>query len=198
MKDINYHTYISLNEFSEPGGIVIFGGSDDRDIPLCELKQAFELNQPLYNRSSNGLTVSDALHYYDELVAPLRPETLFLHIGEADLNQFTVDPAIFDQQYRKLLHHIVETAQRTGDSLRIAVVSLRNPNSDPIIDEMNRHLKYISESEHCDYGDISQKRLWNPKETRDVVSFLYSTGFVRSLKNKRPIFDLLKILFCFE
>ena len=46
--------------------------------------------------------------------------------------------------------------------------------------------------------DIAEKRVWNPKETKDIVSFVYSTGFIQPLKNRRPIFDLIKILFCYE
>ena len=35
----------SLNNLAEPGGTVIFGGTSDISIPLCELKQAYELNE---------------------------------------------------------------------------------------------------------------------------------------------------------
>jgi len=31
-----------------------------------------------------------------------------------------------------------------------------------------------------------------------VVSFLYSIGFVRPLKQKRPLQDIAKILFCYD
>jgi len=40
--------------------------------------------------------------------------------------------------------------------------------------------------------------VWNPKQTKEVVSFLYSIGFVRPLKQKRPLQDVAKILFCYE
>ena len=57
---------------------------------------------------------------------------------------------------------------------------------------MNRHLSYIAESEHCEYGDLAEKRVWNPKETKEVASFVQAMGLVRS---RRTMYDLVKILF---
>ena len=186
--------YRTLNELAEPDGLVIFGGTADRGIPLCELKQAFALDSRLYNRSLTGLSVKDAANCFDACVRPLQPESVLLHLGEADLALFAEDPSAFGRNYRKLIGHI-----RSGNkSCRIAVISLRNPDGHAVTAEMNRHLKYIADSERCEYGDITTKRVWNPKETKDIVSFVYSTGFVHSLINKRPLYDLVKILFCFE
>ena len=66
------------------------------------------------------------------------------------------------------------------------------------MNEMNRHLKYLADSEKCEYGDIASKRVWNPKAEMEAVSFVYSIGFVNPLQNKRPLYDLVKILFCYE
>ena len=52
--------YAALNELAEQGGIVILGGEEDMNLPLCELKQAFSLNSSLYNRSVQGLSVNNA------------------------------------------------------------------------------------------------------------------------------------------
>ena len=57
--------YQSLNELAEQGGIIIFGGTEDKEIPLCELKQAFELKSNLYNRSITNLSVDSAVEVYD-------------------------------------------------------------------------------------------------------------------------------------
>lgn len=184
--------YAALNALAEKGGTVILGGSADREIPLCELKQAFALNVDLYNRSISDLSVRTAIEVYDACVAPLAPESVLLHIGAADAEFFAEHPADFDQKYRELIEHI----KAADPKCSIAIIALRNPDEAANITEMNKHLKYIAESERCEYGDIAAKRVWNPKETRDVVSFVYSTGFVRPLKNKRPMYDLVKILFC--
>ncbi len=186
--------YQVLNELADQNGLVIIGGSDDREIPLCELKQAFALDARLYNRSMTDLSVKDAVRYYDTCIRPLNPESVLIHIGEADLKLFAEDSSAFDRKYRELIEHIRSLNKKCD----IAIISLKNPKEDAVISEMNKHLKYISDSERCEYGDITTKRVWNPKETRDVISFVYSTGFIHPLKNKRPLYDLVKILFCFE
>ena len=186
--------YTRLNELSEHGGIVIFGGSQAKRIPTGEVRQAFAVEPKMYNRSIDNLSVTEATEIYGRFAAPLVPETVLLHIGDADTEFFVKDPDAFDKKYRELIAHI-----RSGnEKCRIAVVSLRNYEDDPQIAEMNKHLKYIAESEHCEYGDIADKKVWNPQSTKDAVSFVYSMGFVHPLKNKRPVYDLVRMLFCCE
>lgn len=186
--------YQALNELAEQNGIVIIGGSEDKEIPLCELKQAFELNSKLYNRSICNLSVNNASEIYDACIAELNPENVLLHIGTADLELFKERSSDFDRKYRELIRHI----KTSNPKCNIAIISLKNYEENSNISEINKHLKYISELEHCEFGDISTKRVWNPKQTKDVVSFVYSIGFVHPLKNKRPIYDLVNILFCYE
>lgn len=186
--------YQALNELAEQNGIVIIGGTEDKNIPLCELKQAFELNSNLYNRSIDNLSVNDVSKIYDACVAHLNPESVLLHIGNADLKLFEDNSSDFDNKYRELIKHI----RTSNPKCNIAIISLKNADDNNNITEINKHLKYIAESERCEYGDISTKRVWNPKQTKDVVSFIYSIGFVHTLKNKRPVYDLVKILFCYN
>lgn len=194
MFELETKKYTALNELAEQNGIVIFGGSKDKDIPLCELKQAFALEPKLYNRSISELSIKDAVTAYNTCIAPITPETILIHIGGADLKFFEENAAEFDQKYRELITHI----KSLNKKCRIAVISLENSHNIASIATMNQHLKYIAESEQCEFGDISNKRVWNPKETKDVVSFVYSIGFVHPLRNRRPIYDLVKILFCYE
>ena len=185
--------YQSLNKLAEINGVVILGGSADCEIPLCELKQAFALDMKLYNRSAADLSVKDAAAYYDACIHELHPDRVLLHIGEADLACFAENPSGFDRSCRELIGHI----RSLDPNCDIAVISLKNPDENEDITEMNRHLKYIADSEQCEYGDISARKVWNPKASMDAASFVYSIGFVRSLKNKRPLYDLVKILFCY-
>lgn len=186
--------YMKLNEIAETGGTVIFGGTADKEIPLCELKQAFNLNEKLYNRSFSSLSIENAIGSYDSCIAGLNPDCVLLHIGAEDIPFFDNDPGSFEQHCRKLVQHIKES----NNKCNVAIISLRNPDNSDSITELNKSLKYIADSERCEFEDISVKRVWNPKETKDIVSFVYSTGFVRSLKNQRSIYDLVKILFCYE
>ncbi|MBR5565062.1 MAG: hypothetical protein IKW08_02730 [Roseburia sp.] len=194
MRETEIKKYIKLNEFAESGGIVIFGCGQDKNIPTCELRQAFSVEAKIYNRSFDNLSITDALNTYKEIVAPLAPETVLLHIGEADKTLFIQSSSEFDAKYLALIEFI----KKQNKNCRIAVISLTNYNNDPQIEEMNKHLKYIADSEQCEYEDIANKKVWSPKSTMNTASFLYSIGFVHPLKNQRPLYDLVKIMFCYE
>ena len=129
---------------------------------------------------------------YDACVSALKPETILLHVGQMDLDMLQQNAAEFDSQYRALINHI----RVQNKHCRIAIVSLRNYENDPVIANMNTHLKYIADMEHCEYGDIASRRVWNPKATLDAANFVRNIGFMRPLKVERSIFDLTKMLFC--
>ena len=184
--------YTSLNELAETAGTVVFGGASDKEIPLCELKQAFCLKEALYNRSFDQLSVKNAVKAYNSCIAELAPACILLHLGAADIALFEEDSFAFDKHYRSVVQHI----KSATPNCTIGIITLKNPDNSSIITELNKHLKYIADSERCEFEDISVKRVWNPKETKEVASFVYSTGFVRPLKNHRSIYDLVKLLFC--
>lgn len=191
MFDMELKRYEVLNELAERGGIVIFGATEDVKIPVGELKQAFAIEEKIYNRSMNGLSVVDAKTIYDACVAPIVPETLLLHIGENDIQSFKENAGEFVQRYTQFITHI----KSVNETCRIAIVSLRNYENDDVVKELNLQLKYIADSQRCEFADIANPRVWNPKSTMETVSFVYSLGFVRPLKNKRPVYDLVKIFF---
>ena len=194
MREAEIKNYVKLNDLAEQGGIVIFGSGSDKNIPTGELRQAFAVESKVYNRSFDHLSVNDALSVYKETVAALSPETVLLHIGETDMDFFAESPVEFDNKYRELIGYI----KSQNKKCRIAIVSLRNYDYDPQIEVINKHLKYIADSEQCEYGDISAKMVWNPKASMEVASFVYSIGLVHPLKNKRPLYDLVKMLFCYN
>lgn len=191
MREVEIKNYEKLNELAEQGGIVIFGCGADKDIPTGEIRQAFAVEEKIYNRSFENLSVTEAVGIYEKVIAPLAPETVLIHIGEADLVMFAEDPTEFDNKYLEL----IKVIKAQNKKCRVAVVSLKNYDNDPQIAELNKHLKYIADSEKCEYGDISAKKVWNPKASMDVASFICSIGFVHPLKNKRPLYDLVKMLF---
>ena len=136
--------YTKLNELAKSGGIVIFGGKNDKSIPLCELRQAFSIDETLYNRSIDGLSVTNAADVYDACVAPICPETVILHIGEADADSFETAPAEFDIKYSELIRHI-----KAVNGCRIAVVSVKSSDAGANADRINEHLRHIAETERC-------------------------------------------------
>ena len=183
--------YQSLNALANAGGGVIFGGAEGRTIPLGELKETFELQGSYYNRSFDDLRISNATELFDRCVAPLAPSDIYLHIGQNDLNE---DTAVFAQKYSELVQHIRSTDKKCS----IVIVGLKNPGNDPAVEQLNKQLAVIAQNECCDFCDIAKQQVWNPKQTKEVVSFLYSIGFVRPLKQKRPLQDIARILFCYD
>ena len=187
-------TYRSLNSLAATGGVVIFGGAKDRLIPLGELKETFDLQYTFNNRSVPGLCLANAENTYDQCVASLAPQGIYLHIGDADIALFTENAADFDERYCHLVQHIRSLDQKC----RIAIVSLKNPDNEPVITELNKHLAVIAQNKNCEFCDIAKQQVWNPKQTKEVVSFLYSVGFVRPLMQKRPLQDIARILFNYD
>ena len=185
--------YKALNELAEKNGLVVFGGSEDISVPLGELKQAFDIDSKMYNRSISGLSIMDAIPAYDDYVAPLAPETVFIHIGSADLAFYEENPSVFDQKYRALIAHIRNENKRC----RIVVISLKNYENNDAITEMNKHLEYIADSEKCEYGNIAAKRVWNPRSSMETASFLHNMGIMRPRANRRPVYDLVRMIFCY-
>ena len=194
MFDAQIAKYRSLNQLAEADGTVIFGGSSDTNIPLGELKQAFALNDSIYNRSFSQLSVADAAKVYGECVAELCPDTVLLHIGETDVSDFAGNESAFEEAYRDL----IGTVREKNKNCRIVIVSLKNYDNDITVAEINKLLGEIAYSEKCEFEDISAKRSWNVKESSETASFIYDIGFVRPLNIKRPIYNLVRILFCYE
>ena len=194
MFDAQIAKYRSLNQLAEADGTVIFGGSSDTNIPLGELKQAFALNDSIYNRSFSQLSVADAAKVYGECVAELCPDTVIVHIRDADVSDFGGKEPAFEENYRALIGMIREK----NKDCRIVIVSLKNYDNDITVANINKLLWEIANTEKCEFEDISAKRVWNVKESSETASFIYDLGFDRPLNIKRPIYNLVRILFCYE
>lgn len=190
MREQEIKKYKRLNQLADQEGIVIFGGVEDMLIPLCELRQAFGIKENCYNRSFENITISEACDIYADCVAELSPETILLHIEDAEGFKSSTDK--FTNDYRKLISLI----RKENKKCRICIVSVKNYDNNSEITELNNQLKYIADSEKCEFCDISEKRVWNPQQIKDVSSFVYNIGFVHPLNNKRPLNNLVKMLFC--
>lgn len=190
MREQEIKNYKALNSLAEQNGIVIFGGTEDVSIPLCELKQAFGITENCYNRSFENLAVSEACELFEDCIAELYPDTILLHIKDAESFDTSADK--FTTTYRKLISQI----RKNNKKCRICIVSAKNYDDNNDIAKLNKQLKYIADSEKCEFCDISEKRVWNPQQTKDVVSFIHNIGFVHPVKTQRPLNDLIRLLFC--
>ena len=75
-----------INDLILPGEIVIFGSTYMSHFPLYELINKSMVENAVYNRSIEGLTIQDALEIVNDCVIAIRPSKLFLAIGEEDEN----------------------------------------------------------------------------------------------------------------
>lgn len=192
MFETEIRKYTVLNALAAKGGTVILGSDCDVNIPLSELRDAFDLGGKVYNRSAAKLSVKNAADYFDAAIAPLSPERILLHLGENDLDLLSRDPAAFDQAFRDVLRRIRAMARGSD----IAVISYRNPAKDARLTELNQHLSVLAETEKCAFSDIARPRVWNPRETKKVMDFARAVGLCRPVQ--KPLYDLVKVLFCYE
>ena len=110
------------------------------------------------------------------------------------MSDFGGKETAFEEHYRAL----IDTIREKNKDCRIVIVSLKNYDNDSTVAEINKLLGEIADSEKCEFEDISAKRVWNAKESSETTSFFYDIGFVRPLNIKRPICNLVRILFCYE
>ena len=124
MREQEIKKYKTLNSISEQDGIVIFGSKEDIYIPLCELKQAFGIKENCYNRSFENLTISEACEIYADCVADLSPETILLHIEDAESFKTSADK--FTADYRKLISQIRKNNKKCEYFALFSLFSFQN------------------------------------------------------------------------
>lgn len=186
-KDIT--RYKSLNSLSSEGAVVLFGETDDKDIPVTEISESLELKEKVYNRSISNLYISAAPEVYDAVIAPIHPSTVLIHIGSNDVDFYGRFPGRFDHDYRTLIQHI----KTTNKNCRVGVVAVRNEENNENLDRMNQQLKFIAESENCEFCNITAETKWSPAAVKAAYDYYYSTGFAGNAK--KPVYDLAKMFF---
>lgn len=173
--------------------VVLLGGSVDKEIPVAEVAQSFEFNFKMFNRSKYGLSVRDAKKTYLENVEPMNPEAVIVHIGSEDIDMFNKNSAEFDVKYLELLSSIRhQNAER-----RIALISVENESESKAVQDMNRHIKAIAESEKCEFINLDKAKLWNIENTKEITAFMYNLGFDSQLKVKKPLGDISKVIYSY-
>ena len=79
--------YCRLNDFAVRNGIVLFGSTFAKEIPVGELRQAFNLDCNIYNRSFADVSVFDAEELLIKCAESLAPSKILLQLGETDLER---------------------------------------------------------------------------------------------------------------
>lgn len=174
---------------SEKNAVIVFGGSLDNSIPVSKLADAFAFNFQILNKSFSELSVKNAKELFCSCIQPLHPEGILIHLGEKDMNLFKANSSEFDSAYLKL----IETIKACNPKCRIALISLYNEAASPLVEEMNRHIKAIADSEKCDFINVENARLWNPAASKAAIRFAQNMG----LKVRKPLRDVAEILYSY-
>lgn len=142
--------YETLNSISKKGGAVFFGGTYLSEIPVCELAEDYGLDMPVYNRSIKDITVKDAQEVFETCIVPLRPQKVFMSIGESDIiNGTKTDEFIAD--YEWLLYTLNVKCR-----CKIYVLSVSGESQQ--VEEANRRLKQMCEVHKCEFIDLNRHR----------------------------------------
>ncbi len=143
--------YKQLNKIARKDGIVLFGSNFAKAIPVCELKQAFELDCDIYNRSLTDLSVFDAEGLLDRCVISLAPKKVLLQLGETDLERgYCTIPEIINA-YEK----VIVKLRKANKRCQITLVSVCNNGSELHPGELNKQIEKLARKEKCKYADIS-------------------------------------------
>lgn len=153
MKNYEHETayFRKLNKIAKKNGVVLFGSGFAKAIPVCELKQAFELDCDIYNRSLDELTVFGAADLLNDCVLDLSPKKVLLQLGETDLEKGIHSIPEIISCYEELIAKI----NSYDKHCKIVVVSVCDNGGQVYPDEMNRQLEKMAEKMNCEFADIS-------------------------------------------
>jgi len=144
--DDEMKTYRELNSITEAGGVVLFGSNTFANLPLGELSQAFQITEPLYNRSIKDVRIDQIESYLKVCLYDLNPRKIFVNIGDVDIADENVNVEDFISKYEWLLYMI-----HTKTEAAIYIVSIISDA--PAAQKINRQLKKLAAQTGCKFID---------------------------------------------
>ena len=131
------NAFKGINEIALKDEIVIFGSTYMANFPFYELANKCHLEHAIYNRSIDGMTTEEAKDLLQPCVLDIKPQKIFLQLGEADLAlEHTIE------HYRSILARIRASLPHT----RIYLIGLPSHTDQAI--QFNRHLQDLCDNRH--------------------------------------------------
>ena len=143
--------YCRLNDFAVRNGIVLFGSTFAKEIPVGELRQAFNLDCNIYNRSFADVSVFDAEELLIKCAESLAPSKILLQLGETDLERGYKSVPEIIAAYDSLVKSIKKRNRFTD----IVIVSVCENSNGIQPSEFNSQLEKMAKKNKCKFADIS-------------------------------------------
>lgn len=161
--------YGRLNKIAEKNGVVFFGSTFAKNIPVSELGQTFGLNCNIYNRSFNDLSVFDAEKIIDDAVMSVFPKKIMLQLGETDIECGYKSVAEITEAYE----HLINKIKKADNRIKVVIVSVCSEESDS--DKLNSELEKLSKKCKCQYADITKA---DESEMPSIKAFIMLKFFI--------------------
>lgn len=189
MENFNFSDYFKAAPKKQ--NVVLLGGSFDKMISTSEIAEEFELKFNLCNKSVTNLSIRNAKNEYINNIEQLNPESILIHLGEADFGMFNKNVAEFDINFFELIFYI----RSKNPKCRIGLVGLENSSHNANVEEMNKRIKGIADSEDCTYISLDCAKLWTPKATKKVFSFISQMNIEERSHIKKPLADIAEMIY---
>lgn len=139
--------YRTWNRVAGTNGTVLFGSTSAARLPLNELIQDYSVDCTVYNRSVEGLQITDAEAYIQPCIVPLMPKTILLHFGEEELKEGRQSVGEIIEAYQWLLYQLHMAMPES----RLILISVNGqfPNADAY----NHALRALAKEYGCQYTE---------------------------------------------
>lgn len=138
----------AVNDISMHGEIAVFGSTFMANFPFYELSKKYLMENAVYNRSVEDLTLLEAEEILDDCILELKPEKIFLALGETDLD----NPSAMSV-YSRILRKI----QSKLPAAKIYVLPVQkdtfSKNEESRV-AFNKNLRALSERLHVTFLDL--------------------------------------------
>jgi hypothetical protein len=141
----------NLNKVAKKSRVVLFGSTFAKNIPVAELKQSFNLDCDIYNRSLTDLSLFDAAKLIDDCITEIAPKKVLLQLGETDLERgyHTVPEMI------SAYEAVINKLKMSNKHCDIVIVSVCDNDSAIQPAEFNRQIEKLAKKTKCRFADIS-------------------------------------------
>ncbi|SFQ26578.1 hypothetical protein SAMN02910358_01342 [Lachnospiraceae bacterium XBB1006] len=148
------NNYKNLNQVANANGVVLVGSTFAKEIPVCELRQTFQLDCDLYNRSYTDLSIYDAKDLIVECMDSLSPHKLLLNLGETDLERGFHTITEIVGAYETLIKELKQHAPYC----QLVIVSVCDSDYATKPGALNRQLELMAKRNKCQFADISSAK----------------------------------------